>query len=120
MVQRFRCVTSLISFLSTFCTVLVINFEYYLESEGRSIGRYVAVDIAEVSLQQFVGRRILDKDSKLLRDNTFSRVTQVICADMGIDTLTESALDTHTWRDGKQANKHWLRGIEYSNGIDRK
>ena len=62
----------------------------------------MAVDIADVSLQQFVEKRILDSDSKLLRDNKFSRVSHVICADMGVDSLTKSELDTHTWRNGKK------------------
>lgn len=95
MVQRYRCATSL---SHRFRSNRLLSYHVCV---GRSIGRYVAVDIAEVSLQQFVGRRILDNDSKLLRDNTFSRVTHVICADMGVDSLTQSALDTHTWRDGK-------------------
>lgn len=62
----------------------------------------MAVDIADVSLQQFVQKRILSNDSKLLRENKFSRVTHVICADMGIDSLTKSELDTHIWRNGKK------------------
>ena len=62
--------------------------------------RYVAVDIASVSLQQFVELRILDKDSKLLRSGDFARISHLICADMGVDSLTKCELLTYTWKNG--------------------
>ena len=63
----------------------------------------MGVDISIGSLKEFVNLRILDKDSKLINNNNndFSKISHLVCADMGSDSLTRSDhLMTHSWGDG--------------------
>lgn len=59
----------------------------------RGIGRYVGVDIAKVSLEDFVGR---------VRDNPkVDKIDRFICADMGQDDLDETELNTYVLKEDK-------------------
>ena len=67
------------------------------------VSRYVGVDISIGSLKEFVNLRILDKDSKLISNGNkdFRKISHLVCADMGSDSLTQSDnLMTHFWEDG--------------------
>ncbi len=66
------------------------------------VSKYVGVDIAKASLEQFAGERLKNNPMK-------ERVTHLICADLGTESLTssENKLETHTWEhvDGKIQGK---------------
>ena len=72
------------------------------------LSRYVGVDIADNSLRQFTER---------LMDNPTDRgkVTQLICADIGVESLTSSVLQCHTWTT---ANVNAGSGAAGSKGKD--
>lgn len=61
------------------------------------VSRYVGVDIAKASLEQFARERLKSNPQK-------EKVTHLICADLGTESLTsvDNTLDVHTWerRDG--------------------
>ena len=90
--------TSLLTYLSYFCII------------DKSISRYVGVDIAVESLKQFVNERLLTLKDKR-RDYRGGgggngsggggmqkmKVTHLIEADLGVDSLISSQLETHTW-----------------------
>lgn len=57
----------------------------------KGLSRYVGVDIAINSVKQLVGER-LPADPQQAK-----KVTHVVCADLGKDSLTKTALPTHTW-----------------------
>ena len=61
--------------------------------KGGLVTRYVGVDIAVDSLKQFAAERL----SHLPPVQRY-KVTQLVEADMGVDSLTSSMLETHTWR----------------------
>lgn len=56
--------------------------------------RYVGVDIAVDSLKHFVDERLLMPS---ISDSQRRKVTHLVSADMGKDSLTSSTLATHTW-----------------------
>jgi hypothetical protein len=62
-----------------------------------AVSRYVGVDIATDSLKHFVNERLL-MDS--ISDAQRQKVSHLISADMGKDSLTASTLETHTWVTG--------------------
>ncbi len=68
------------------------------------VSRYVGVDIAKSSLVQFAGERLKSNPLK-------EKVTELICADLGTESLTsvEDTLDVHTWikREDGQIESKW-------------
>ena len=71
------------------CTVLYCTVLCYT-----GLSRYVGVDIAVDSLKHFVDERLLmDSISDIQRQ----KVSHLISADMGKQSLISSILDTHTW-----------------------
>ena len=63
------------------------------KTKGGLVTRYVGVDIAVDSLKHFAAERLA-----LLPSLQRFKVTQLVEADMGVDSLTTSVLETHTWR----------------------
>lgn len=66
------------------------------------VSRYVGVDIAKASLEQFAGERLKANPHK-------EKVTHLICADLGTESLTseDNTLEVHTWerKDGNLQGK---------------
>ena len=63
------------------------------------VTRYVGVDIAKASLEQFSGERLKNNPLR-------ARVTHLICADLGTESLTNAAdvLEVHEWTVDGQSN----------------
>jgi hypothetical protein len=67
------------------------------------LARYVGVDIAHNSLKQFTERLLTSSAGgadKSASATEHAKVTHLVCADIGTESLTESALPCHTWRSG--------------------
>jgi SAM-dependent methyltransferase len=65
------------------------------------LARYVGVDIAHNSLKQFTERLLTSSATKGGAEHT--KVTQLVCADIGTESLTESVLPCHTWKSGTRS-----------------
>ena len=63
------------------------------------MARYVGVDIAQNSLKQFTERLLTNSQGSGRTDH--AKVTQLVCANMGTESLTESVLPCHTWHSGQ-------------------
>jgi hypothetical protein len=90
---------------------LATYFLAFLPSLALSdLSRYVGVDIAVDSLKHFVDERLLmDSISEVNR----LKVTQLVGADMGKDSLSTSCLETHTWKGGAtKLSSHWDHRLE--------
>lgn len=59
-----------------------------------ALSRYVGVDIAVDSLKHFVEERLLMSSNT---DAQRQKVSHLVSADMGRDSLSSSTLATHTW-----------------------
>lgn len=59
-----------------------------------ALSRYVGVDIAVDSLKHFVEERLLMPSNT---DAQRQKVSHLVSADMGRDSLSSSTLATHTW-----------------------
>ena len=69
------------------------------------LARYVGVDIARNSLQHFISERLVKayqqhqqhQHHQQHSELQHHKVTQIICADIGSESLTESQLECFTW-----------------------
>jgi ubiquinone/menaquinone biosynthesis C-methylase UbiE len=72
------------------------------------ISKIVGVDIAINSLKHFASDRL-----KSLHPDVRKKVTHLICADMGVESLTSTSLPTHTW-DASTGESKWSTSIPLS------
>lgn len=70
-----------------------------MNRESVGLARYVGVDIAQNSLVKFVGRLTENKGRVAM-----TRVTHLIHADIGSESLGSSSLPVHTWKTDAQGN----------------
>lgn len=75
------------------------------------IERYVGVDIAKASLSTFASERLNN-----IAPETRKKITHLICADLGFESLTNEAqeLDTHIWVDDPPSDMAKEDSIGYS------
>lgn len=75
------------------------------------IERYVGVDIAKASLSTFASERLNN-----IPPETRKKITHLICADLGFESLTNEAqeLDTHLWVDDPPSDMAKEGSIGYS------
>jgi hypothetical protein len=58
------------------------------------VSRYVGVDIAIDSLKHFVDERLITASVDVVQRK---KISHLVSADMGKDSLTSTLLETHTW-----------------------
>ena len=103
-----------VSLYTLLCCVVFIFSWHYEEAKWMfcciywpGLARYVGVDIAQNSLKQFT-ERVLTSSAQQHGYGGASagaehlKVTHLVCADIGTELLTSSALPCHTWDAGKQ------------------